>query len=267
MNNQKRFNQKVAIITGGGSGLGRQIAIDLANEGAAVIIPDIDFQAAKMTVESIKAQGGKGLALKADVSLSTDVRTIVDATIEEFGGLNILINNAGVIMRAPLLSLAEKEWDLELAVDLKGVFLCIQQAVPKMAVRGGGKIVNISSVAGILGFLAPAYSAAKGALISMTKVLVGELSPLKININTVCPGFCVTPINEGVRNSLAGQTLISKIPWGRYGEPSDVSACVLFLASQEADYITGAILPVDGGLSSFVDLGSGYREFDKSERE
>ena len=132
-----------------------------------------------------------------------------------------------------------------------------------MIERGGGKIVSISSVAGMLGFLAPAYTAAKGALISLTRELVGELSPFKININAVCPGFCATPINEGVRQSEAGKALKSKIPWGRYGDPADVSACVLFLASQEADYVTGAILPVDGGISSFVDLGSGYRSFDR----
>ncbi len=260
---RNRFEGKVAIITGGGSGLGQRIAMDLASEGASVAIPDINFEAAELTAKMIIADGGKALAMKTDVSQGQEVFSMIDLVVQQLGGLDILINNAGVVMRTPLLDLKEEDWDKELAVDLKGVYLCIKQAVPKMIENGGGKIVNISSVAGMLGFLAPAYTAAKGGLISLTKVLVGELSPLKININTVCPGFCATPLNEAVRKSEAGQALKNKIPWGRYGNPEDVSASVLFLASREANYITGAILSVDGGLSSFVDLGSGYRSFDK----
>ncbi|MFH2125048.1 MAG: SDR family NAD(P)-dependent oxidoreductase [Pseudomonadota bacterium] len=260
---QKRFADKVAVVTGGGSGLGQRIAMDLAEEGAVLAIPDVRLEAAKATVEFIRAAGGQAIALQTDVSQGQDVRSMAQAVVRELGGIDILVNNAGIVMRAPLLDLPEEEWDQELAIDLKGVYLCIKQTVPHMVARGGGKIVNISSVAGMLGFVAPAYTAAKGGLIALTKVLVGELSPHKININTVCPGFCATPLNETVRMSEAGQVLKGKIPWGRYGTPEDVSASVRFLASQDADYITGAILPVDGGLASFVDLGSGYRTFDK----
>lgn len=161
------------------------------------------------------------------------------------------------------MDLSDENWDRELAVDLTGVYLCIKYVAPKMIEASGGKIVNISSIAGLQGYVAPAYTAAKGGVISLTKILVGEFAPYKININTVCPGFCATPLNEAVRKTEVGEMIRQKIPWGRYGTPEDIATATLFLASEEADYITGAILPVDGGLSSFWDLGAGYRTFDR----
>lgn len=263
MGEKSRFEGKVAIVTGGGSGLGEAMALRLAKEGAAVAIPDVNLDAAQGTQKEIAAFGGKALAMKTDVSQVEDVKAMVKQVIEEVGKIDILVNNAGVVARAPLLEIPEEEWDRELAVDLRGVYLCIKYVAPVMIKAGKGKIVNIASIAGLQGFVAPAYTAAKGGVIALTRIMGGELAPHKININSVCPGFCATPINEHVRKSEVGEMIRSKIPWGRWGTPEDIAATVLFLASEEADYITGISLAVDGGLSTFWDIGSAYRTFDQ----
>ncbi len=261
MEGRERFAGKVVIVTGGGSGLGQGMALRFAQEGADVVIPDINLSAGQNTSQAIKTFGRNSLVLKTDVSKSEDVKAMVAEVMGQMGRIDILVNNAGIVARTPLLEISEEEWDRELAVDLRGVFLCIKYVAPEMIKVGGGKIVNISSVAGLQGFVYPAYTAAKGAVVSLTKIMAGELAPHKININAVCPGFCATPLNEAVRKTEIGEMIRQKVPWGRYGTPEDVAAAVLFLASAEADYITGISLPVDGGLSSFWDLGAGYRTF------
>jgi NAD(P)-dependent dehydrogenase (short-subunit alcohol dehydrogenase family) len=258
-----RLHKKIAVITGAGSGMGRGIALRFAEEGAVVVIPDINLAGAQETQRLIESQGGHSLALKVDVSNGSDVARMVERVISEYVTIDILVNNAGIQVRKPLLETSVEEWDRVLAVNLRSVFLCIKEVVPQMIKAGKGKIVNISSTGGLMGFVAPAYTASKGGIISLTRVLAGEFAPHRINVNTICPGFCATSMNEPVRRTALGETIRGKIPWGRWGTPADFAAMALFLASEEADYVTGAIIPVDGGLTSFVDLGGGLASFDK----
>ena len=259
-----RFKKKVAVVTGGGSGIGREICLGFAKEGARVAIVGIHLSNIRETKKIIEKNAGYAIAIKADVSDGEDVRRAVQKIAKEFSGINILVNNAGLQARTPFLELSEKEWDRVVAVNLRGTFLCTRYIVPEMIKIGEGKIINISSNGGLIGFAAPAYTASKGGVISLTRVLAGEFAPYKINVNAVCPGLTATPMNRQVRQTELGEILRLKIPWGRWGEPSDVVGMVMFLASEEADFITGSIITVDGGMSSFIDLGKKFREFDQN---
>lgn len=258
-----RFKTKIAVVTGGGSGIGREICFGLAEEGAKVIIVGIHLSNIQETRETIEKNGGHAIALKADVSDAEDIRKIVREVVKRFGGVHILVNNAGLQTRTPFLKLSEEEWDRVVAVNLRGTFLCTRYIAPEMIKMGRGKIINISSNGGLVGFAAAAYTAAKGGVISLTRVLAGEFAPYKINVNAVCPGLTATPMNQQVRQTELGEILRLKIPWGRWGKPSDIAAMVMFLASDEADFVTGAIITVDGGMSSFIDLGKEFRGFDQ----
>ncbi|MHB8919373.1 MAG: SDR family NAD(P)-dependent oxidoreductase [Desulfocucumaceae bacterium] len=258
-----RFKDKVTVITGAGSGIGRVMAGRFAREGSAVVIPDINYEAARETADMLKEMGAQALALKADVSNSQDIRQFVKETIDAFGKINILINNAGITTRDPLLEISEESWNKEISIDLSGTAFCIKYVAPEIIKAGGGKIINISSVAALIGAVAPAYSAAKGGIISLTKVLAGELAPHKVNVNVICPGFVATPINEKMRKMGMEKLIQARIPWGRWGTPEDVVSAVVFLASDEADFITGAVLQVDGAMGSYISLGQEYFTADK----
>lgn len=253
-----RLNNKIAIVTGGGRGIGEAISIRLAKEDADVVVCDINFDNAQKTAEKIKATGRRSLAIKADVIKSTDVERVVNLTIEKFGRIDILVNNAGTVIVKPIVELEEEEWNKVIDVDLKGVFLC-SKAVAKVMIRQkSGKIINMSSDSGKTGYaLFASYNAAKFGVIGFTQGLAKELAPYKINVNAVCPGIVGTKMWEYVDEQLGKRWRLSKgealkmhikqVPLGRLETPEDVAGVVAFLASQDADYMTGQAINITGG--------------------
>jgi len=242
---------KVAIVTGGGAGIGKAIALRLAEEGADVVIGDIDETAARAVAGQIEALGRRAAAVRTDVTRKPEIEALVD-TARQLGPIDILINNAGVEEITPLLEIPEAEWDRTLDTNLKGVFLCTQVVAHQMIADGrGGRVVNLGSIAGIMPpRKVPHYASSKGAVHTLTKQMALELAPHDITVNTVAPGV--------IRNGLSTQhsladperaaRIASGIPLGRVGSLRDISHAVLFLVSEEADYITGVVLPVDGGF-------------------
>jgi NAD(P)-dependent dehydrogenase (short-subunit alcohol dehydrogenase family) len=245
-----RLGGKAVIVTGGGSGIGRGVALRFAQEGARLVIADVNVSAAEETVAMIKDISGDANAAQTDVSRKAEVDSMVSRSVECFGQIDILVNNAGVSGEVPFLDMDEAEWDRVLAVNLKGAFLCGQAVARAMVQAGtGGKIVNIASVnAEVAGTGLAHYCSSKGGLRMLTKVMALELAPYKINVNAVAPGIIETPLTA---SSLADpgrrQSLMAHVPWGRVGRPEDVADAVLFLASDQADFVTGTTLFVDGG--------------------
>ena len=247
-----RFEGKVAIVTGSGSGIGKAIAIKFASEGCAVVI---DFNShpdgAQDTKTKVEAAGGKGLVVQADVTKPADVANLVEQAYSQLGGCDILVNNAGVEKHAPFLEASEADYDLVLDTNLKAAFFLTQRFCQKLAeLKKPGRVINISSVHEDMVFPNFAsYCAAKGGIRMLMRDLAMELGPLGITVNNVAPGAINTPINASL---LADQTklnaLLNNIPLGRLGEPDDVSGVVAFLASDEGKYVTGSTYFVDGGL-------------------
>jgi len=243
------LKNKVAIVTGSRRGIGKEIALALAKAGANVVVSDINLDDCNKVVEEIKAIGKKGLAVKADVSNPEDVSQMINLTTEKFGKVDILVNNAGIYMQKSLTDLTEQDFDRVLDINLKGVFLCSKAAVPEMIKQGKGKIINITSIAGQVGFAnSSAYCASKGAIINMTRELALELAQYKINVNAIGPGVIETDMTkELLKDKATRETLLANIPLSRIGKPEDIANAALFLASDNSDYITGITLFVDGG--------------------
>lgn len=239
----------VSIITGSAQGIGRAICLALAKEGAKLVLVDIDGKKLESVGREVKKIGSKLLLVNADASKFEDIERIIKTTIAKFKRIDILINNAGLCFRRSLFEISESEWDQLMKVNLKGTFFLSQKVLIFMKRQRSGKIINIASLAGKIGGIAVGadYAASKAGVICLTKSLAKEAGPYKINVNCVCPGVIKTRITSSLPKRVIEQYK-KAIPLGRIGSPEDVANAVLFLASKKADYITGEILDVNGGL-------------------
>lgn len=245
-----RLADTVALVTGSGSGIGRAIAELYAREGAAVVVADLRLERAQECAGAIEAAGGKALALAADVSLKDQVERMAAQAQAAFGRVDVLVNNAGLARGDDILHIEEDEWDLNLRVVLKSVYLCSRVVLPGMIQRRRGAIVNIASVNGLSGLSEEAYSAAKAGVINLTRNMAIKYGRYQVRANVICPGTVRTPIWGPILEKDPGifAKLTKWYPLGRVGEPEDIAKAALFLASEEAAWITGATLNVDGGL-------------------
>ena len=242
------LNGKIALITGGAQGIGRFISEELAGQGAHVVLGDINHEGAEKTAAEIRVSGGKASAVRIDVSSATDVQGVFDSILKEYKPVDIVVNNAGITRDGLLVRMKEVDWDLVLNINLKGSFLCSQQAAKQMMKQKSGSIVNIASIVGVMGNFGQAnYSASKSGLIGFTKTLAREVAPRGIRANAVAPGFIDTEMTKVLEESVRSK-LIEQIPLARLGQPEDVANCVSFLVSENASYITGQVINVNGGM-------------------
>jgi 3-oxoacyl-[acyl-carrier protein] reductase len=242
------LNGKIAMVTGGAQGIGLAIAKKLAGDGAHVVLADIQLEAAEKSSEEIKNAGGSASAKRLDVTDSADIKTVFDFISKEQKLVDILVNNAGITRDGLLIRMKESDWDAVLSTNLKGCFLCTQQATKQMMKQKSGSIVNIASIVGVMGNFGQAnYSAAKAGLIGLTKTTAREVASRGVTANAVAPGFIDTEmtqkLDEKVRN-----TMMEQIPLGKFGTPEDVADCVGFLVSDQAKYITGQVININGGM-------------------
>jgi len=237
---------KVAVVTGGGRGLGEAICLTLAREGAHVAVCDINPIDGERVAHAIRQAGRKAVAIKADVSVEEDVKAMVAKTLEALGTIDILVNNAGICHHGSVADMTVEIWDRVLDVNLKGTFLCSREVMPTLKQKRAGRVINLGSLAGQVGGLVVAanYSASKAGVICLTKSLAKELAPFGINVNCVSPG----PMDTEMTLSFPREEMIQTIPLKKFGEPQDVADAVLFLASQQSKYITGQTINVNGGL-------------------
>jgi len=251
-----RLAGKVAIVTGAGAGIGRATALLFAAEGAKVVVADCDPQMGAETVSLIKQEGGEATFVQVDVSKVADAERMAKAAVETYGKLDILVNNAGIYMQANALETTEEGWDRIMDVNLKGVFLCSKYCLPEMIKGGGGTIVNIGSEAGIVGIKNQvAYNVSKSGVIALTKSTAIDFAAHNIRVNCVCPGTTETPLVkaalEKAPDPVAARRAVEESrPANRLGRPEEIAAGILYLASDESPYATGAILSIDGGYTA-----------------
>lgn len=245
-----RLKDKIALVTGSSRGVGKAVALGVAQEGAKVVINYTSNEtAANQVVDAVQAMGSKAIAVKADVAQKTEAEALVRATVETFGKIDILVNNAGFTRPALLLKMTEDQWDQVVDIHLKGAFLCSQAAGVHMAEQKSGKIINVMSVAGLVGTVGQInYSAAKGGILSMTKSIARELARYNVCCNVISLGIVATDMTEKIRTDEKLRDIyMNRILLKRFAEPDDISPAFVFLASDESNYITGQLLCVDGG--------------------
>ena len=243
-----QLNDKVAVVTGASRGIGRLIALDLARRGARIVASGRDAAALEALVAEIAAGGGEAQAVAADVALSADADRLIATAVERYGRIDILVNNAGITRDGLLLRMKDEDWDAVLDTNLKGAFLCTRAAAKVMSKQKVGRIINISSVVGQMGNPGQAnYCASKAGLLGLTKSVARELARRNVTVNAVTPGFIVTDMTDALPEK-AREELVSQIPLGRFGLPEDIAFSVAFLASDQAGYITGQVLGVNGGM-------------------
>ena len=253
-----KLEGKVALVTGGSRGIGKAIALKLACEGARVVVNYVNgAKEAAIVVEEIKSYGGEAMQIMADVSKKNQVKKMISDVIESYGGIDILVNNAGILIPTNIMETSEEEWDKVMAVNLKGPFLCTQEAAKYMIQRKYGKIINISSISGL--GCAPtgegSYGCAKAGLIALTFVAAQDLGPMGINVNAIAPGWIRTDMTSGKSKGNANEINKRKAELAamrRIGDPQDIASVALFLASDDSSFISGQVIVADGGRMDFI---------------
>jgi 3-oxoacyl-[acyl-carrier protein] reductase len=241
---------QVAIITGSARGIGRETALSLAREGASIVVADINEAGAQDAAAEIEGLGQRAIAVQTDVAHHGQVQEMVQRAIDTFGQIDILVNNAGNASLTPLLETTPEEWDRTIKIHLYGTFYCTQAVARHMVTQGRGRVVNISSVSGLVGSAGrTAYGAAKGAIATLTKVLAVELAPQGIRVNAIAPGAVETELSRSAWTPADQEGYFRLTPVERLGQPADIAHAVLFLCLPQSDYITGHVLAVDGGFS------------------
>ncbi|NQU73778.1 MAG: 3-oxoacyl-[acyl-carrier-protein] reductase [Candidatus Omnitrophica bacterium] len=245
----KLLEGKVAIVTGAGQGIGREIALLLASEGSKIVVADINYKIAEDTAKEIDSRGVEAMPYELDVGSGEKVKEMVDKILDKFKRIDILINNAGITRDNLILRLKDEQWDDVLRVNLKGAFNCIKMVSKVMLKARSGRIVNISSIIGLIGNAGQAnYAASKAGLIGLTKSAARELGSRGINVNAVAPGYILTAMTEKLPEEVK-KKMLEQIPLGKFGDAKEVAKAVLFLVSEASDYITGQVISVDGGMA------------------
>ncbi len=251
-----KLADKVAVITGAGSGIGRATALLFAGEGAKIVVADLDSEEGSRTVDLIKNTGGVANLIRTDVSIESDVQKMVESTVDAYAKLDILVNVAGIFIEGNTIETTEADWNRVLGVNLNGVFLCMKYCIPEMIKGGGGAVVNIASEAGLVGIANQvAYNVSKSGVIALTRSAAIDFADKNIRVNCLCPGRVLTPLVDKVITSSKDPETTRRLlsedrPLKRMGKPEEIAAGILFLASEEVKYAIGTILSIDGGYTA-----------------